>query len=756
MAVTCSYTHSGGQITEWECPHPATEGSFCPFHTSSAITRTELAEFSEGARRSDDNTVPAVGACAERIPIDASTRPLDLREAETAICATETGSVPGFDLTGATLTQVDLAHTRITGDAMLTDATIEEIHLDQARIEERFTCAGADIGTVTADGARFEMVCDLHDTTITDECRLNEIHVNGVLALTDSEVDCPLFLNRSIVHGNLGIADTVFSGRVLGEHLRVYGACNAAKLTASEVMTFRRSEFGGVVDFSGAEFQSEARFDMNTTFQGEVTFDNVVFRRRARFAGAHFEQQADFNEATFDDVASFAGAQFDEIVAFGQQTVFDERAEFDRVTFDAAAVFDTARITSARFTAAVCADSLSLKNAQTGTVTLTEASLGGLDCRQIACDGRLQLEDAVVDGTIDVSSGAFKQSVVLRGTSITGDLSASNTTFGDELDCRETTVSGTVRLETTEADPRRSSPADSNGTTVEGRVGFTDAVLETLVLDGAALKQSVLAERAHIADATIAPGEGSEATVWLTGTEIRAGTLAPPETGAVRFDLERAVVGNVTLEPGPDATSPLEPYWIVRAEFDGFRFTEHRELLVTEDWELYGSPPGVPLSPTDLELTYLAAKNGANQVGDRNAAGEFFKRELRHRRSNHRNALSRGTLRSRAEAGVAWGANKTLDLTAVYGESPSRVLATATLSIAAFSALSLALDPTSITLSTLVERTLFSIQTFTAFIFGRPEVPTTEPFQWLTAIQAFLGAFLIGLFIFALTRSVSR
>jgi len=697
-----------------------------------------------------------MGACAATIPLDAATQPLDLREAEVAITATGSGTVRGFDLTGATLSELDLTHARITGDAVLTDATIEEIHLDQARVEGRFVCTGADIGAVTADGARFEMVCDFYNTTITDNFQLNEIHVDGILALTESEICCPLFLSKSIIHGNLGIADTVFRGQVVAEHLRVHGECNAVGLTAAEVTTFRRSEFDDIVDFSGATFRSEARFDMNTTFRGEATFDDVEFQRQARFAGARFNRQADFNKVSFKDVATFAGAQFDDVVVFGQQTEFATRADFTRVTFDAAALFDTAVFQSAEFTAAVCTDVLSLKSVQAGCITLTDAHLGSLDCRQLECNGRLRLADAVVEGTVDLSSSTFRGSVAFYHARINGNVDGTNANFHDELDFREAVIAGTVRLTTTESDSRRSSPTDSRAAVIEGRVGFSDGEFDTLILAGVVLEGAVLAERASIDDATIAPGKESETKIHLTATTVQTGTFAPPETGTVQFNLRQTVLGDVTLKSGPDPTSPLAPYRIVRTEFDGFRFTEHRELLVAEDWQLHGVPSGASLSATDLEVTYLAAKNGANQVGARNAAGKFFERELRNRRRAHRNALSDGSPRSRLKAGIAWGTNKTFDVTAVYGESPSRVLATAVLSIGAFSALSLLIEPTSLSLSAIVRRTLFSIQVFTAFMFGQPEVPTTDLFQWLTAIQAFLGAFLVGLFIFALTRSVSR
>jgi uncharacterized protein YjbI with pentapeptide repeats len=757
MGETCRYTHTGDFISDWECPHPATDGDFCLFHTKSTISRGEISDFSENdPERQEDGSIPAYGARAEKIPIDASTYPIDLREAETGITASETGDVSGFDLSGATLNRVDLAHTRITGDALLHGATIKELRLNQARVEEQFVCTDATVEKLSADGARFEMVCDFQRVTITDKCRLNGIYVDGILSLTESFIQCPLLLNKSTIQGDFGLADSTLQKQVLAEHLQVYGTCNSVGIVAEGVVTFRRSEFKDIVDFSDAKFRSEARFDMTTKFHGEVQFNNAEFVRRARFASAQFRAQADFNNVLFRDVASFSGAQFDSTVSFGQQAEFTEQANFDRARFNAGAVFDTAKIASGKFTAATCAGVLSIKNAKTGTLTLSDMELGNFECRQTTCNGRLQFEDAVISGNIDLSFSIFDGSVVLRGTSIRGDFSAINTTFEDELDCRETIISGIFRISSTENDPRRSSKTNIDGGSIKGGAGFVYADIETLIIEGIELNNPLFAEGGQFSHVMIDFANGSSAVVRLKNAEIQSGTISPPDHGNVNFDLEQAVLGPVTLESGSDTAAPLNSYWISRVEFQGFRFTEHRELLESHDWQLHGAPSEMSLSPTDLEVTYLAAKNGANEVGARNAAGEFFKQELRHRRQDHRNSISVTEFKSSFKPAIAWCSNKILDMTAVYGESPSRVFATAVLSIVAFSGFSLMLDPATLNISTLIQRTLLSIQAFTAFIFGQPEVPATVSLQFLTAIQAFLGAFLVGLFIFSLTRSVSR
>lgn len=746
-------------MTDWDCPHPASDGTTCPFHTESEITRAELSRFTRTeAVQADDGTIPAIGAAAETIPVDASAHSLDLREASTEISAVGTESVPGLDLSGATLTRVDLRRTTVTGEFRLTGADIGKMQLNQARIQKQFDCSRATVDRVVADGARFEMVCDLHGADITGACRLVETRVGGILDLTDSTVGGPLLLHNSVVANNLGLAGGRFHGRVVADTVRVQGACNAVDIDAHGLVTFRRSEFRDVVDFSESTFRSEARFDMGTSFGAEARFDEVRFERRARFSRASFDDTAEFTDVRFADIASFAGAEFDGPVSFGERTVFDGRAEFHGAAFRGPAAFDTATLGAAKFTEVHSTDVLSFENVQADTITLTDATIYGLNCQHLGCDGRLRVEDAAVEEDIDLSSGRFRESVVLRGTTVGGGVACIGAVFGDEFDCRGVEVAGTLELTAADDESLPGPGGDPDGEPVAlgGRAGFADATIGSLVLADVRLSHPVIAERLQADRAVFAPSPSSDSVVDLTDATLHAGTLDHPPTGTVRYDLERALLGDVTLSPGPDTGAPLDPYWIAQTEFDGFKFTEHRSMLTANDWQLHGSRPGESVSMVTREMTYLAAKNGANQVSDRDAAGEFFKRELRSRRGRYRSAVVTDRPPGRIRAGSAWVANKALDLTAVYGEAPSRVFASSVLTILLFSVTSLLVDPAGVTARTVLRRVLFSTQAFTAFVFGPPELPATVLVRWLVAVEGFLGAFFIGLFIFALTRSVSR
>lgn len=759
MSDTCEYSHTGTLVTGWECPHPPEAGSRCPFHTESDISKAELSRFTEAeAVRADDGTVPAIGAVAETIPADASAHPLDLREASTAVVAVGTEVTNGLDLSGAALDRVDLRRTTVRGDLRLVAAEVGEVRLDQARIKKEFDCSGATVERFVADGGRFEMMCDLHGVDVTGTCRMVESHVGGILELTDSTVAGPLLLNNSVVESNVGLAGGEFRDRLIAEHVHVRGTCNAVDSVVRGTVTFRRSEFRDVVDFSRSTFESEVRFDVGTTFEAEARFDEVRFKRRARFSGASFGAQTEFTDARFGDIASFTGANFDDAVSFGERTVFDGRAEFNGVTFRGPATFDTATFGTAVFDSVQSTDSISFENAQAGTITLTGAAVDEVNCRHLRCDSRLRLEDATVDGEVDLSYGRFSESVILRGTTVSGGVTCVGTTLRDEFDCREADVSGTIELTGSDTDSLPTSDADPDDYQVvlDGHAGFAGATVGSLVVDGVRLTHPVVAEELRVDRIVVAPEAGSTTVVDLTDATLDAGTLDHPATGTVRYDLEGTLLGDVTLSPGPDEAAPLEPYWIVRTEFDGFKFSDHRAMLTASDWRIHGSPPGDQVSLVAREMTYLAAKNGANQVSDRDAAGEFFKRQLRSRRGRYRDAALSGRPRERVRAAAAWVANGVLDLTAVYGEAPSRVFVSSVVTVVLFSVASLLMARAELSGAALIRRTLFSIQAFTAFVFGQPEVPATFLIQWVVALEGFLGAFFTGLFIFALTRSVSR
>lgn len=167
--------------------------------------------------------------------------------------------------------------------------------------------------------------------------------------------------------------------------------------------------------------------------------------------------------------------------------------------------------------------------------------------------------------------------------------------------------------------------------------------------------------------------------------------------------------------------------------------------------------------PTDVvESTYLRAKNGAAAVGNTTVAGRFFERERHYRRqANWERMLYGGEnvgVLDRARFGTRAVRSKLMALTCGYGERPWRVVGSSFGVIAAFAAaywlLELPLsgqpDPS------LLDYLLFSAQNFVTFILGTSPETSSFLVRSMSAVEGFLGAFFVGLFVFALTRTVHR
>jgi hypothetical protein len=89
-----------------------------------------------------------------------------------------------------------------------------------------------------------------------------------------------------------------------------------------------------------------------------------------------------------------------------------------------------------------------------------------------------------------------------------------------------------------------------------------------------------------------------------------------------------------------------------------------------------------------------------------------------------------------------------------YGEKPRNVVGMSLVLVIAFSAVFQLIDALEGTTNP-ADYVLFSLQNYVAFLVGS-DPRGSLIVQYVSAIEAFLGAFLIALFVFTLTRSLNR
>lgn len=222
-----------------------------------------------------------------------------------------------------------------------------------------------------------------------------------------------------------------------------------------------------------------------------------------------------------------------------------------------------------------------------------------------------------------------------------------------------------------------------------------------------------------------------------------------------RFGLDFNRAKEVERANGPPQTCQSLPW----TDPDTEQYRQLRETVYDQIDDRVGRAGSQPTyrdaDTRDLEYTYLLAKNGANAIHDNESSSMFFIREMKFRRQRHRElAREAEHLGDEAAHWFNWGKNAILDWTAGYGESPFRVICTSGLIVAIFTAVYYLIAPG--LYQNPVNFATLSIGSFVTLIVGRVSQVPVASVRLLTTIEAFIGGFLIAMFVFTLTRAIHR
>ncbi len=214
------------------------------------------------------------------------------------------------------------------------------------------------------------------------------------------------------------------------------------------------------------------------------------------------------------------------------------------------------------------------------------------------------------------------------------------------------------------------------------QISFIDSAIQGIIyFSGATLSEVDLRFQPIDLDLIINEGNDSptvdlrnRARVYLDEAEIGSGRLSQPDDGSVFYDIQQAVVGNVSVKPVATAFNYLI---IRRTDFEGFDFPEYRSSLRDVDWEIDKRPLSImPYRgdyPEDREVTYLKAKQGAKSVGDSVSTSKFFQKEMYFRKGQYQLERGESLLKNWRSAG-AFVANDIYRFTTGYGERVGRVV----------------------------------------------------------------------------------
>jgi uncharacterized protein YjbI with pentapeptide repeats len=561
----------------------------------------------------------------------------------------------------------------------------------------------ADVGTLRCRNGRFEMPVDLRgadvDEMSAEKSRWESLHAQhatlGTAAFDRATVEEGYFEHVTAHRLRFYFADVGYSNLHHAdlEYLNFMYA-DLGEMGFFHLECHLATFFGA--DFSGA-YLNDASFgyvNFQNTSGGSFHFSGVG-SRGARFDGSRF-RKASVTGASFEH-ATFRGCSFDSAV-------------FDRTDLGVSTLSglecSTLSMVDTTFAGSLSLEGVAVEETATlsplpgegerGYVSLREAELAG---------GRIEQPDG---GSVvyDLEGATLGEVVFAGGGSVPLlELLRMVDTRFEGFDFR---LQEDADLEAREYDVHTMHPGAS--ATVDRGRRLQDAVVE--VFDA------------------IWPDDGTA----LDATDVE---------------------NTVDFESVDLSTLPDDPLARVREVADDRR---------GEAPERDGLDPsvGVRPDPEALEVTYLRAKNGAADVGNTTVAGRFFERERGYRRQAHWRRMLQGGpgvgVRDRVRFGTRGVRSKLMSVTCGYGERPWRVVGSSLGIIVLFAAayglvglpLSGETDPT------WLDYLVFSGQNFVTFIVGTSPETSSFLLRATSAVEGFLGAFFVGLFVFALTRTVHR
>ncbi|WP_049984833.1 pentapeptide repeat-containing protein [Halobellus rufus] len=667
--------------------------------------------------------------------------------------------------------QLQLERARFGGNCWLVRAEIGDgIHLDGARFDSSVmfskTVVTGDQGCfpgvtfedeIDFEGATFAEGVDFSRTQFRGIVSFSSVHVGGPALFTNALFERDAMFLESVFEDNLEFqradfeADFDLSGAEIGGHglfedLSVGGAMGFSRVDVAGRAQFERSRFHNNCWVVRTVIGEGVDFDA-TTFESRLLFrQSGVGGARAQFAGATFEDEADFSDTIFARGADFSETQFLghaelQPVYFGGETTFSDSK------FEQNASFLTSRFDGDVY----CRRSVFEKDANfSGAVVDGNAWFEDVEVR-----GTLGFSRVEVDGLVQYERSTIEGNTYLKYTEVRDELHfndvVQNAGYFDEI-----AVGGDAHFTQTVF----SDDVTFRGGQFGGRFNFDGAIArETVTFAETTLHSTLSLREASFGELIVAGGSHSREnlTVDLSESVVQSGYLAHPNEGWFLYDLEDAELGEVTLE-AVDGADTLQYFRFKNTSFDGFDFGNHNSLFSATNWTIHNcvnDDAFEALSPADVENTYLKAKNGAKQVGATKAAAEFFIKELRYRRRKYGDQFLAVGIRNKAGLLRRWFGNVTLSVASGYGERPGYVVMWSLGIIGVFSlvfALLLPEQPYDSPIGYLI----LSTESFVTLLLGGA-TPVTDPsIRLLAPLEGFLGAFLIALFVFTLTRSIDR
>lgn len=519
--------------------------------------------------------------------------------------------------------------------------------------------------------------------------------------------------------------------------------------SSGDILYLRCATISGELNFSDTRIELPVKAEGVEIGDG-IEIDNTVFDNQVQFYGARIKGTVEGRSVHFRDKATFARVLASYSIYLHDSTVFEKTATFSNLTIKGT----TGTLQLRRISA-------------NAPFYCRQIEVPALDCSEAIFQGLVGFSGATINGTADFSNAHFNALAAFgdgdrkqfdNHTRIEGQADFSSVLADQTLSFEKVQFHGGLNL--------------SDGSFSRGVELPLVTLYSELILNNASFADSLVFKPQF----TTTAGDSEYFLVEATGTAIADGTLAQPgqtSSDPVRYEFVNAKIGDVAFldsdldgEPFIQSnysyyTATLNHVKFIRTRFEGFDFTSYRAEL-DGDWNLHqftdeGTTEDTSPSVKDLELTYMYGKQGASHIGDNLSESKLFEREMAYRTQRyHPNQTNAGE--------GNWWKYSSLRLWGItdYSESPLRVFGLGLLltigfaflyGLFAFLGLSQAPYPDT---PAGVGYLLFSAESLITLVHAPGATVNSWLLRSLSVAEGFLGAFLIALFVFSLTRAVHR
>jgi len=657
--------------------------------------------------------------CIFHAPVSAK-QPEEVRDA--FVAALEEPGKQAKTFIGARLSSLDLSFETIqppdNNPIDLRYASIDgTLDCEYAKFDSILWLAHTEIGTCDFEGASFRDEVNLEDASV-GEFRANQgefvagITAEGLSVVNNNPIRGDLSFRRArfgdrvelaelTVDGGLDLNNASVQGQLALGSATVDGDIKAKELNCEGTVRLREASVEGALELSYASAAGEVRLGAASIMEGvDMTYLDVD--ERVEMMHCTVGGSVDISNADFGDTLLLASAEVGAIE--GNSATFRDDIHGSGITVS---------------------EGVSLASVDAWSLNFINATLG----ETVELDGTV--ENLYFDGTTLTEPGVFNLAgVTARGGRITLPAEPpvvydfTDATLGD-ITLATNNDDGHLfehfRFENTTFDGFDFGPYKDELAAVDWRI---DTLTEAVDVNDEISPEEFVSDMEEFADLI----EEADEDELVKISQLFAATV---DSSPIEFDIELE-----DIETTDDLRAAIN------------EFTEQVEEEMEE--EERGSP-----TPGELENTYLKAKHGADQTGADEMAARFFIQQMKFRRQRHANEFwTGGSLRGRLKNAWDWVTNLTLDVVAGYGERPRNVIAVSIGLVTAFGGIYQFMDALPSGSGTL-DYVLFSLQNFVAFLIGSNPRGTLAV-QYVSATEAFLGAFLIALFVFTLTRSLNR